>query len=535
MFDQYSKWLVGFYARLYEGRCYQALGDYQRAEGCFEEIISQSSVTPAFRKLIASAYGYQTECHVAQKKYDEAIAGAKAWLGDAHGPEAQEPEWLALRFQMAVALQQKSDAASTTGAERRKLLAEAREAYRLVSTSPGEFQREARSAGAALTKGDEPRKDQPRDFKAAYEAGKEAMASVNAATMALPSAEKNNPSALPELKTQAEDGKEEARQNFRLALGLVDDKTDRDQVNEVRYFLCWLCWDHGDYYDSAALGEFLARRYSDHPSAEAAAKLALASYDKLYRSASPSDSKQPPDTEFEARHMAKIAEFITRRWPGSPTAEAAMRILVSYAIRNDRIDEAKAMIGQVSAAARPALESQLGNAMWGRYLELSQADGASRPDDAKLKTLRSQALELLQSGFDDARKSGTITESSVTSGLYLAQSLLGRRQVYRSNRTFGRAEERAAVARRGRQRGDATAGVCGGSLQGRVAGLSIDDAAPGEESGKDARAFGSGGNEARRRQAGPDRANSLGAAQARAAAGAATAGRAQECGSSQNL
>jgi tetratricopeptide (TPR) repeat protein len=424
LFDQYSKWLVGFYARLYEGRCYQALGDYQRAEGCFEEIISQSSVTPAFRKLISSAYGYQTECYLAQKKFDEAIAGAKAWLGDAHGPEAQEPEWLALRFHMAEALQQKSDAAATSGAERRKLLAEAREAYRLVAASPGEFQREARAAGAALMKGDEPRKDQPRDFKAAYEAGKEAMASVNAATMALPSAEKNNPAALPELQSQADEGKEEARQNFRLALGLVDDKTDRDQVNEVRYFLCWLCWDHGDYYDSAALGEFLARRYSDHPSAEAAAKLALASYDKLYRAASPSDGKQPPDTEFEARHMAKIAEFITRRWPGSPTAEAAMRILVSYAIRNDRIDEARAMIGQISAAARPALESQLGNAMWGRYLELSQAEGAARPDDAKLKTLRSQALELLQSGFDDARKSGTITESSVTSGLYLAQSLL---------------------------------------------------------------------------------------------------------------
>ena len=193
MFDQYSKWLVGFYARLYEGRCYQALGDYQRAEGCYEEIISQSSVTPAFRKLIASAYGYQTECQIAQKKYDEAIAGAKAWLGDAHGGEAQEPEWLALRFHMAEALQQKSEAAATTGAERRKLLAETREAYRLVAASPGEFQREARTAGAALMKGDEPRKDQPRDFKAAYEAGKEAMASVNAATMALPSAEKNNP------------------------------------------------------------------------------------------------------------------------------------------------------------------------------------------------------------------------------------------------------------------------------------------------------------------------------------------------------
>jgi hypothetical protein len=422
LFDQYSKWLVGFYARLWEGRCYQALADYQRAQGCYQEIISQSSVTPAFRKLIASAYGYQTECQVAEKKYDEAIAGAKGWLGDAHGAESQEPEWLALRFQLAEVLRQKAEAASTTGADRRKLLVEAREAYRLVGASPGEFQRQARAASALLTKGDEPRKDQPRDFKAAYEAGKEAMASVNAATMALPSAEKNNPSAAPDLQSQASDAKEEARRDFRLALGLVDDKTEKDQLNEVRYFLCWLYWDNEQYFEAAALGEFLARRYPDHPSAEAAAKLALASYDKLYRAASQPDDK-PGDTDFEARHMAKIAEFITRRWPGSPTAESATKILVSYAIRNDRIDDAKAMLGQVSASARPALESQLGNAMWGRYLELSQVDGASR-DDTKVQQLRADALELLQSGYAEARKTGTVTESSATSALYLAQSLL---------------------------------------------------------------------------------------------------------------
>ena len=60
------------------GALLSGAGDYQRAEGCFEEIISQSSVTPTFRKLISSAYGYQTECYVAQKKFDEAIAGAKA-------------------------------------------------------------------------------------------------------------------------------------------------------------------------------------------------------------------------------------------------------------------------------------------------------------------------------------------------------------------------------------------------------------------------------------------------------------------------
>ena len=96
---------------------------------------------------------------------------------------------------MAEALQQKSEAASTTGAERRKLLAETREAYRLGGEFAGRVSARGADGRGGTLKGDEPRKDQPRDFKAAYEAGKEAMASVNAATMALPSAEKNNPAA----------------------------------------------------------------------------------------------------------------------------------------------------------------------------------------------------------------------------------------------------------------------------------------------------------------------------------------------------
>jgi hypothetical protein len=423
LFDQYSKWLVGFYARLYEGRCYQALGDFQRAQGCYEEIISQSSVTPTFRKVIASAYQYQTECFLAQKKYDEAISGAKTWLGDAHGGEAQEPEWLALRYRLGEALEQRAGESTTTGAERRKLLVEARDAYHLVAASPGEFQHDARTAGAGLAKGDDSQKQEPKDFKTAYEAGKEAMASVNAAMMAIPSAEMNNPSAVADLQAQVDVGKDEARQNFRLALDLVEDKTEKDQINEVRYYLCWLYWDNSQYYESAALGEFLARRYPDHPSAEASAKLALASYDKLMRADSQPD-QSAADGDFAPRHMAQIAEFITRRWPNSPTAESATRILVSCAIRDDRIEDAKAMLAKVTPAARPALEAQLGNAMWGRYLELSQADIANRPDGAKIQTLRSQALELMQHGLEDARRSGSATEWSATSALYLAQSLL---------------------------------------------------------------------------------------------------------------
>ena len=71
--------------------------------------------------------------------------------------------------------------------------------------------------------------------------------------------------------------------------------------------------------------------------------------------------------------MANMAEFIARRWPGTPDADTAFGVLVSYAIRNNRIDDAERLVAEASDQSRPRLELQLGNAMWGRYLELSQA------------------------------------------------------------------------------------------------------------------------------------------------------------------
>lgn len=421
--DKYASRLVGIYAQLFEGRCYQAVGDYQRALGTYEAIISLSNVHPAIRQLIASAYAYQAQCLVAQGKEDAAIANLSTWLGAAQDGEAESPEWLFARFELAQALQAKAAARDTKASEKRGLLAAARDAYRMVAAVPNEYQGAAVDAATQLGAEDRPDRLALKDFASAYQAGKQAIASVNAAKRALPAAAKNNPAAVPELRIQADQNKREARELFQLALSLVDDDSNVDQLNEVRYFLCWLDWESGDYYRSAVLGDFLARRYPDHPAASASAKLALASYEQLMQAAAQAGGTST-DVEFEARKMAEIAEFMTRRWPNTPAAETAQRVLISYAIRSGRIDEAKKRFDEVPATARPALEAQLGNALWGQYLQLSQQPKADQPTEAKLARLRGDAIESMQRGFDAAKESGQASEVTATSGLYLAQALL---------------------------------------------------------------------------------------------------------------
>jgi tetratricopeptide (TPR) repeat protein len=429
IFDEFARSgssIVGLYARLYEGRCYQALGEYQMALGCYEDILVQPNVLPAFRKLIASAVHRKAEVLLAQEKIAEAIELCSACLKDAAADEQRMPEWLAVRFRLGQAFEKRATDSPSGSSDHRRLLAEARDAFRLVAAVPSEFQTDARLAVGELARGNGGTKDEPTTFRAAYDLGKDALASYNAAKLALPTAEKNNPTAIAELQAQMDQGKQDARHYFRIATTLIEDDTDPSLVTEVRYFLCWLYWEAGDFYRSAALGEFLARRYPDHAAASSAAKLSMASYERLYTQAASTatNSASNADTEFEARRMANMAEFITRRWPGTPDADAAFGVLVSYAIRTSRIEEAERLLAEASDQSRPRLELQLGNALWGRFLELSQARSTQPQDSAALEALKKSALKYLRGGLDYAATSGETSESAAMAALYLAQAHL---------------------------------------------------------------------------------------------------------------
>jgi hypothetical protein len=425
LFDEFSRSTVGLYARLYEGRCYHALAQYPKALGCYEDILNQPNVLPPFRKLIASAVHRKAEALLAQNKEGEAVAICRTCLEDASTEEQELPEWLAVRFRLANALEKQASALASDSPERRKLLAEARDAYRLVSVSPNEFQSAARAAAAALgSQIATAATGEPGSFQAAYDLGKDALASYNTAKIALPSAKQNNPAVVAELDAQMKQGKNDARRYFTLATTLIDDDTDLALVNEVRYFLSWLYWEAEDYYRSAVLGEFLARRYPDHPTARSAAKIAMASFERLYRLAADRGSSDSSNTEFEARRMAQVAEFIVRRWPNTEDADAAFGVLVSYALRNNRLDEAEELLANASPQSRPRLELQLGNAMWGRYLELSQASGPASADESELGHIKESAVNYLRTGFEAARSADTISDAAATAGLYLAQAAL---------------------------------------------------------------------------------------------------------------
>ncbi len=148
----------------------------------------------------------------------------------------------------------------------------------------------------------------------------------------------------------------------------------------------------------------------------------MASFERLYNQAVTAGNKND-DGDFEARQMARMAEFIVRRWPNTDDADAAFGVLVSFAIRNGKTDQAEKLLQQASAQSRPKLELLLGNALWGRYLELSQQDQPGPSPDAVAK-LKASATKYLNAGFEAAKKESRLSEAGATAVLYLAQAML---------------------------------------------------------------------------------------------------------------
>ena len=136
--------------------------------------------------------------------------------------------------------------------------------------------------------------------------------------------------------------------------------------------------------------------------------------------------------------MAEMAELIAKRSPGTEDADAAFSVLVSYAIRSGRIDQAEKMLGEASSQAKPRLELQLGNAMWARYWEMSQPGQAKPPDAAAVEKLKAAAVKYLRSGFDTLKKEANASDFGATTGIVSSPGIARRRQICRGNRSSGR-------------------------------------------------------------------------------------------------
>ncbi len=421
--EQYRDSVVGVSSRFYQGRCAQELGKYEEALGCYEDIIRQPAVNAEFRKWAARTHRHRTESLLAIDKIDDAITRSEDFLTASKPAERQQPEWLEVAYRLADAYQAKVKQGSLASGDAKRLQTNARNLVREASLHPNEFRQQAQLALAALTP-NSPAGATPKTFDDAFAAGKTAIDLWNSANLAAKLARENNPEAVEELQEQAEANRAEARRMLEAALALAAGETPIERLNTARYYLCILYWEDKQLHEAAVLAEFLATRYPESDYAASAAKVALAAYEALSieaKAAAPAGSSDSAPS-YEATKLAELAELVAARWPASAEASSAANVLIQTALRENRLDDAEALLERLPVGARGGAQLSLGAGLWTQYLRATTGNRDNPSDEAL--ALRAKAGALLGQGFDAARERGDPTVASAVGALYLAQFLL---------------------------------------------------------------------------------------------------------------
>ena len=417
VFKKYSRWVGGYYGRVYEARCYQELGDYAKATTILGEVMAKQEYDEGFHRVrgVATVLALQTALLPQVKQYKEALEIYRNWEKNiAQRAEATE-EALAIKCLSGEAALEYARSVKVDSLEaikqRSALVQLARDLLTFTIHFPSEYRQRARVKLADPLLGGSRGKAAPaKSYDEARDRAKIAWEQLH------------QQDVKPEEEAPL---RAEARQNFRFALMHAPSGAAVAELNDIRYHLAYLYWAAGDYYDAAVIGEFLARRYPNRLEAQQAAKLTLDAYAKLV-----GDAPSGDDRKLEKERMTGIAQFITERWPNSPAADDAWTMLIGVAINDRDLHKAIECLGHVSADSprRGDAELRTGRTLWTAYLNAAHLPEAQRPAKAELNEMVMEAQRALEDGINRVRKpadaGGQVSPLLADSVLALAQICL---------------------------------------------------------------------------------------------------------------
>lgn len=448
IYKDYRTLLAGRYARLYQGRCYQRLGRTKEALGYFGELLDQSNDPETLMMLKAKALvmALETWLSPAEMKYMEAIKQARRWFDETPGDKHREAEWIAIRFHLARALKAQADDAKTDPQVDRALVAQSLEAARkelqFVAAETGELQEPAQQLLTQLGGPNVREQEQePETFMAAQAVAKEAMdalgpaatriASLHAELAAADSDQQkatlnDRLAAETEMRKEAE---EKAIHYYRLALQLADDQTPQSNIGLVQYFLSYVYFARGDFYDAAVVADFVAQRYPNSPGARQCAKIAVGCYLKLLQQSTDSHA------DFEIRRLCAIGSYISETWPDDPITPETLGTLIPHLINSGAALQAAEFVRKLpeQSAVRGELELITGQAIWGEFRSLQRERLLAEPssdagaevsevsDTGRLTELKNEAKSLLMAGYDRLPDDPVVDQASATALLSLSQ------------------------------------------------------------------------------------------------------------------
>lgn len=427
LYTKYDKLVAGQYARLWEGRIYNELGQPDKAIAAFKDLLVLPDDGGPFQKLQLQGIALLVETLSKTKKYAEAIATVDKWAKEARAEDESSEDGLKIHFLAGQALLAQAKSLKEGDAQVARLRAQAKSHFDRVARVHGEYQREARQKMAELT-GVSAKNVEPTDYLGAKERGDLGWENVVQGTKALEEAKtkQNQAKAVEQVNRAAA----EALKYYRLAIALKTKDVNMDEVNLLRFRMAYLYWVTKDLDRAALVGEFIARRYPTHVAARKGAEIAGKAYRRLFTEAMAGKT----DATFEADQLDGLVKYVTDRWPDAPEAEEGLSMLIDTAVDLRDVPKAMAILERIPKGSpkRAQAELRTGDALWRAYAQAANLKGDARPPQEKLDKMVKQAQAILEEGVTRAKQQveagGDVNYTLVYSVLPLVNIYVGTNQ-----------------------------------------------------------------------------------------------------------
>lgn len=433
-YRKYKSRLAGLYARLYEGQSQQALGKDKEALSVYQDDLMLLPDQPQqFRVVkLKAAIGLAT-IWLSQDGQAKVVNELSPWLTEQQlrPHELRDPEWLEFRLLIAKAYLAESNSLEPKDKLKAEYKTNALKLAVDIAKYPGDTQKAAIELRSQLQGNDAVAQDkpEPKTFQEAVTAGRDLVTEANAQNFAVTKMKENlastkDEAAKAELTAQIKAEQQsidasfdKAKAYFQQALLLADRDTPRDEVNNVHYFLSFLSFQAGQYWQTYTRASFISEHFPNSSSALPCSKMALACALRLFETA-------PPESRaFELSLVKRTTNFMVRQWPDSQEAGQAQLALIGLQLQQagskelpwpeqkQLVDQADRTVAKMMDGSSAKADAQLkvGQTYWNLFLRgnalrraaaSDDADDTKVPSEEELATIQQKAESALASGVN---------------------------------------------------------------------------------------------------------------------------------------
>ncbi len=404
---RYRSQVLGLYARMWQGKCFEEQDDINKAMGIYKELLGHPGGSATMRVIQDQVLLFQLIClnHEEKKDYLLVINQSAEWLGKRTTRQRRAPGALGILWEQVRAQESLAGERTKVEKDRNQLLTAALANCRFIQRWPSKYkdvalfkmrELQVKLKGAAVD---------PQDFDTAFGLAHDRFKKIKQHNEALAAAKAGKKPAeeIKKVSIERDEHLTSTLEMLQTALGLVDRETPKEDLDRARFYMAYVYYQQRQNYEAAVLGDFISRHAG--PKAETmaldAAAIAMASHVRSYIDSSTEELKQQSLGLIES-----TATRILSKWPESSRAQDT-RLQLAQVYEGKRPLEAAKHYSQVAENSGVYAEAQTraGQQFLRAWLDANSVPSASRPPKKDLDGWLASAQKHLRNGITRTEKS----------------------------------------------------------------------------------------------------------------------------------